>query len=303
MLTADIERYVSLRRALGFKLVGVARNLRSYGRFAASLNETHIRSTTAVDWAARGPSPYARHIRLRDVVRLARFLVAEDQRHQLPAIATFPATNARPAPYIYTPEEIVRLLASASRLRATYPLRRSTYQTLLGLIACTGLRVSEALDLRLGDILADGALRIRRTKFGKSRLVPLHPTAHDALRRYLSARRARGLADDHVFLSAGKKRIASSTVNHTFRRMLKLAEIAPSRARRPRIHDLRHSFATRALERCSTERSSVSRHFVALSTYLGHVDIKQTYWYLESTAELMSGMSTAAEALARGGGR
>jgi integrase/recombinase XerD len=131
-------------------------------------------------------------------------------------------------------------------------------------------------------------------------MVPLHPTAAAALDRYLDQRRRLAVTDDHVFLSAGNRRIGSSMVEYTFRRILRLAGITPSRTRPPRIHDLRHSFATRALEQCSTNREGVARHFVALATYLGHTDIAHTYWYLEATPELMTGMAAAAEALIAG---
>jgi integrase len=169
--------------------------------------------------------------------------------------------------------------------------------TILGLIAATGLRISEALDLRLHDSLPDGVLQIRRTKFGKSRLLPLHPTAASALDRYLEQRRRLAVTDDHVFLSAGNQRIASSTVEYTFRRIRRLAGITATRTRPPRLHDLRHTFATRALEQCSTRREAVARHFVALATYMGHTDIAHTFWYLEATPELMTDIAAAAEAL------
>ena len=171
------------------------------------------------------------------------------------------------------------------------------YTTLLGLIAATGLRVSEALDLRFTDVQTDGVLLIRRTKFGKSRLVPLHPTVAAVLNHYLDRRRGLPVTDDHVFLSAGNRRISASMVNYTFRRVVRLAGIARARTRPCRIHDLRHTFATRALEKCSTGREPVSRHFVSLATYMGHTDIVHTYWYLEATPELMTDIATAAEAL------
>ena len=169
--------------------------------------------------------------------------------------------------------------------------------TLLGLIAATGLRVSEALDLLLDDVLSDGILRIRNTKFGKTRLVPLHPTVVDALGRYLDVRRKIATTDEHMFLSAGNTRITSSMVNFTFRRILVLSGVGSGAERRPRIHDLRHAFATRALEKCETHREAVGRHFVALATYLGHAEIANTYWYFEATAELMTDIATAAETL------
>jgi integrase len=299
---AHVERYISLRQILGFKLRDLSFNLRVFARFAAERGETHVRVSTAADWATEGSSPHARYIRLRDVARLARFLHAEDPTHEVPT-NPFYAPMRRRLPYVYPPEEIVRLVEAAGRLRETYPLRRQIYGTLLGLIAATGLRICEALDLRVHDVLPNGVLQIRHTKFGKGRLIPLHPTASKALDRYLEQRRQSAVTDDHVFLSAGNRRIASGMADYTFRRIRRLAGIAPSRTRLPRIHDLRHTFATRALEQCSTRREEVARHFVALATYLGHADIAHTYWYLEATPELMTGIAAAAEALIAGEGK
>jgi integrase len=301
MLTDHVERYLSLRQALGYKLRNTLRNLRAFASFAARRGDTHVRTSTAVDWATEGISPYNRHIRLRDVALLARFLHAEDSIHEVP-FNPFHAPKCRPLPYIYAPEEIVQLIGAVRRLRKSYPLRRRVYATLLGLIAATGLRISEALDLRLDDVLPDGVLQIRRTKFGKSRLVPLHPTAVHALDSYLQERRRLAVTDNHVFLSARDQRIASSTVEYTFRRLRRIAGIAPTRTRPPRIHDMRHTFATRALAQCSTRREAVARHFVALAAYMGHTDIAHTYWYLEATPELMADIAAAAEALVGGEG-
>jgi integrase/recombinase XerD len=301
MLIAHVERYLSLRQMLGYKLRDTSANLRAFAKFATRRGDNHVRISTAMDWATEGISPYNRHIRLRATAQLARFLHAEDPAHEVPS-NPFHAPKWRPLPYIYTPEEIVQLLAATSRLRQSYPLRRQVYATMFGLIAASGLRVSEALDLRLHDVLPQGVLQIRRTKFGKSRLVPLHPTAANAIERYLEKRRRLAVTDDHVFLSAASQRIASSTVEYTFRRLRRLAGIAPARTRLPRIHDLRHTFATRALEQCSTRREAVARHFVALATYLGHTDISNTYWYLEATPELMTDIAATAEALIAGEG-
>jgi integrase/recombinase XerD len=296
MLRDQVELYISLRQTLGYQLREPAANLRAFARFATERGDTHIRASTALEWATEAPSPHARYIRLRDVARWARFSHAEDARHEVPA-NPFHAPKRRSLPYIYTSEEVARLVAAASLLRESYPLRRKVYATLLGLIAATGLRVSEALDLRLSDLLPDSVLQIRRTKFGKSRLVPLHPTAAQALSDYLEKRRPLAIPDSHVFLSASDQRIASSTVEYTFRRIRRLAGIAPARTRPPRIHDLRHTFATRALQQCSTQREAVARHFVALATYLGHTDIAHTYWYLEATPELMADVAATADVL------
>jgi integrase len=301
MLTAHVDRYVVLRRTLGFKLDDTARHLNAFARFAAAKNDTHIRTSTAVAWAAEAPSPSARHIRLRDVVHLARFLHAEDTAHEVPPATLFPAPKIRPLPYIYAPEEVAQIVEAAGRLRRTYPLRREAYTTLFGLIAATGLRVSEALDLRFDDLQPNGVLSVRRTKFGKSRLIPMHPTVAGALDRYLDQRRKLVVTDDHMFLSAGNRRISASMVNYTFRRVVRLAGVASERRPPCRIHDLRHTFATRSLEQCSARRESVSRHCVSLATYMGHTDIVHTYWYLEATPELMTDIATAAEELAAKG--
>ena len=240
-------------------------------------------------------------MRLQSVVQLALFLRSEDPLHEVPALALFPAATIRPVPYIYAPEEIERLVRASGQLHKTYPLRRETYATLFGLIAATGMRVSEALSLRFADVQPDGSLLVHEAKLGKSRLVPLHPSTVEALNHYLGKRRKLPATDDHLFLSAGGRRISRSMVNYMFRRIAKLAGVASARKRPCRIHDLRHTFATRSLEACSTRREGVARHFVALSTYIGHSDIKHTYWYLEATPELMVDIATAAEALVAGG--
>ena len=296
MLIDDVERYISLRRSVGYKFRDQAAQLILFAEFLENRGEQHIRTETAVEWATLAPSPSARHIRLSRVIQLARFLRAEDPLHEVPD-QVFTAPYVRPLPYIYTPDEICQLLAAAAMLRKSYPLRRETYTTLLGLIAATGLRVSEALDLRLDDVLPDGVLRVLDTKFDKSRLVPLHPTADDRLKSYLALRVQRPVEDDHVFLSAHGRRIAASMVNYTFRRILTISGVGAGAARLPRIHDLRHTFATRALERCRHDRQEVGRHFVALATYLGHSEIAHTYWYLEATPQLMTDIASAARGL------
>ena len=173
----------------------------------------------------------------------------------------------RQPPYIYTLAEIGQLLAAAHRLPCSYALRRPVYATLIGLLAATGLRVSEALDLRFDDLLPNAVLRIRQTKFAKSRLVPLHATSVDALTAYLQERQRVASADDHLFVSANHRRIPTPMASTTFQKVIRLAGIAPGRQRRPRLADLRHTFATRSLQRCAVRRESVARHLVALSTY------------------------------------
>ena len=300
MLSEDADRYIALRRSLGYKLVKAGRHLQSFAHFAAERGDAHIRTATALAWvAAAGQTQGARDRRLVDVALFARFLHAEDDRHEVPPSSLFAARRSRPIPYIYTPDEIARILDAAGELRRQRPnpLRRQLYVMLFGLIAATGLRVSEAIALKLDDIWPSGVLHIRETKFCKSRLVPMHTTVADALGCYLKTRGQLGGDTDYLFPSVQDRALCPSTVNYTFRCVLRRAEIAPDRTRQPRIHDLRHTFATRALEQCGAERGVVARHFVALSTYLGHVDIRQTYWYLQATPELMTDIAAAAEML------
>ncbi|WP_286789891.1 tyrosine-type recombinase/integrase [Thioclava sp. UBA3469] len=299
MLRDATDRYIALRRVLGYKLVKTERHLRAFSDFAADHGEIHIRAATVLRWLETvAGTPNTRARRMSEIILFARFLHAEDPRHEIPR-ADLPRSPSRPVPYIYSPGEIARILDAAGSLRhqKPNPLRRQLYVMLFGLIAATGLRVCEALGLRLDDIQPGGVLHIRETKFRKSRLVPLHATVVEALDRYLALRRQHAFESPWLFTSIQHREMCPTTVNYTFRCVLRRAGIAPERKRQPRIHDLRHTFATRVLEQCGAERGSVARHFVALSTYLGHVDVRNTYWYLETTPELMADIATAAEML------
>lgn len=300
MLSEDVDRYIALRGTLGYKLRKPARHLRAFADHAASRGEAHVCAATVLAWAmAAGPTREARAERFRNIALFARFLHAEDSRNELPGRNPFAVRKTRPIPYIYTPDEIARILDAAGKLRRQRPnpLRRELYTTMFGLIAATGLRVSEAIALRVDDLWADGVLEIRETKFCKSRLVPLHPTVVQALDRYLEKRRRVAADSDHLFPSVQGRALCPSTVNYIFRRLLREANVALGRERQPRIHDLRHTFATRVLERFGAERGEIARHFVALSTYLGHADIRNTYWYLQATPEMMTDIAAAAEML------
>jgi integrase/recombinase XerD len=302
MLTDDIERYLALRRSLGFKLEQAAEYLESFARFAAARGEHHIHAQTAIEWAQTAPTPGARYNRLRDVARAARFLHLEDRAHEVPPTGFFAKSKNKLIPYIFTPDDLLRLLEAAVELHRHryYPVQRQRYAMLFGLIAATGLRITEALDLRLGDILRGGVLRIRETKFRKSRLIPLHPTVREALDHYLTLRHDFVGLVDCLFLSVRGRRLSYPVVNKAFREIVLHADIGPGRTRRPRIHDLRHTFATRVLEQCGAGRAAIARHAVALMTYMGHSDLRYTYWYLQATPELMTDIAAAAEALVAG---
>jgi integrase/recombinase XerD len=175
----------------------------------------------------------------------------------------------------------------------------ATYSTLFALLACTGLRVSEAIRLRFDDITPDG-LVIQRTKFRKNRLVPLHETARAGLERYLHQRRPYAPFEDHVFVSVQRKPLRLADVDRAFRIAATHVGL-PDGPRRPTPHALRHAFATRALYTCPGGRDAVTRHMLALSTYLGHSTVAHTYWYLEAVPDLMRDIAEQAERVATGG--
>ena len=300
MLSDDVLRYITLRRALGYKLVKAERHLLAFAGFADLRNEPYIRTASVLAWlGSAAQTPNGRGHRLQDVIQFARFLHAEDPRHELPSTDLAPRQLTRPTPYIYSADEIARILDAAGnlRLQKPNPLRREIYVMIFGLIAATGLRISEALGLKFQDIQPDGVLHIRDTKFRKSRLVPLHASVTEALQRYLDVRRRRGGDSDWLFPSVRHRQMCPRMVNFTFRCILLRAGIAPERRRQPRIHDLRHTFATRVLVQCGADRGVIARHFVALSTYLGHADVRNTYWYLEATPQMMTDIASAAETL------
>ena len=302
MLKKAVERYIGLRHATGFKFEKPAKLLRGFAGFAAAKGETLVKTATAIEWAASGSTPGQRGIRLRAVVNFARHLRAENPAHDVPPAGVFVVKSNRPTPYIYTSDEIARILDAASRLRRCVitPLRAELYETMFGLIAATGIRVGEALRLCIHDLSPDGILHIRNTKFAKSRLVPLHPTVLEALNRYIVLRRRINTRNPHLFLGGDAKPLHVSCVRQTFGVLLRRAGIAPGRAHRPRIHDLRHTFATRVLRQCDEKPDEVARNFVALSTYLGHADVAATYWYLEATPDMLGDIAASAETFLAG---
>ena len=303
MLKEDVQRYITLRRSTGFKLKDSARLLADYADFAEAKGDQYIRTCTAIAWAEQASTPDARYRRITDVIRLARFLQAENVRHEIPPSGVFASHRTKFVPYIFTADELARFIDAAHEVQKdeVLPVRREIYAVLFGLIAVTGLRISEALELRLPDIQPDGILHIRKTKFGKSRFIPLHPSVSIVIDRYLDLRRAVVAEDDHLFLSVGKRKIYYSVVQRIFHEILDRAGIAPGRQRRPRIHDLRHTFATRVLEQCGAGQDAIARHGVALMTYMGHSNLRYTYRYLHRTPELLANMAHAAETLVEEG--
>jgi integrase len=301
MLMPALDRYLALRRALGHTLASAEPLLRSFARYAEARGDLHMLRDTARDWAAQAGTPRQRARRLRLLVGLARFLHAEDPRHEIPPRPLSCPTPPRPLPYLFAPEALRRLVHAAAQLPPRRSLRPHTFRTLFGLLAVTGLRISEALALRLADVTRDGLL-IRETKFHKSRLVPLHETTVVAVRAYLERRQRIPTTTDHLFVSLKRTPLVYRTVYHTFRRLCASLGLPPSpEGRRPRLHDLRHAVAMRALEACPQAREQVTPHVLALSTYLGHASLRGTYWYLQSSPPLLRDIARAGEGWMMGG--
>jgi len=299
MLTPAVESYIEIRRAAGFKLRTPAWLLRDFARFASEQGDAHVRTSTATAWAALASSVRQRDARLKVVIRFARHARAEEAAHEIPPDGVFAAPRLRRLPHIFIAEQVRCILDETSRLGPAGSLRPHVYRTLFGLLVSCGLRISEALALRLDDVTADG-LCVRQTKFRKSRLLPMHATTERALEDYLRRRRRVAADAAHVFVSLRGNALAYRTVNDIFLKIVrKLGLRGPPGQPGPRLYDFRHTMAVRALETCPAH--DVAQHILALSTYLGHAHIADTYWYLQATPHLMTGIADSCQAYLHGG--
>lgn len=287
------ERYLRERRAFGFALRVAGQRLLAFARFADARHpQSPLTVSLAVDWAraAEPRSPITSARRLEIVRPFARYLRRFDPSTEVPPGGLLGRAHRRLAPHVYADEEVVALLRAARRLAPAGGLRPAAVATLLGLLACMGMRVSEALGLSRHDVDLDAALlRVRQTKFRKSRLVPVHPSAVAELRRYegLRGRLARNPASDAYFLVDRGIALSYSKLRTAFQRIRIRLGWQHRMGRRPRVHDLRHAFACRRLLRWHEEGVAVDARLLDLSTHLGHAKVSDTYWYLSSFPELM----------------
>ncbi len=295
------ETYLSERRRLGFGLRSTGYAVRSFARYVDGLgHEGPLTVELMADWARRDkwnsdePSTWAR--RLKKLRSFARYLQQFKPRTEVPDDSTFGRIGQRLAPHIYADQEIVELLAAARRLGPAPGLRGATYESLFGLIASTGLRVSEAVHLLDADVdLKTGLLTVRQTKFAKSRHVPLHPSAVQALKRY------RWLRNVHVELTEempffvgtrGRRRGRALGLRQVHQVFIGLRDqlgwINRGAHDGPRIHDLRHTMVVRRVMLWHDQRVDIDQAMLALSTYVGHAMVTNTYWYLTGVPELMA---------------
>lgn len=294
MLSQAVQAYIEMRRACGFKFHCPAKYLSSFVRFAMAKGDVCVRSHTAIEWAGLARNTLCCANRLWIVIRFARYAKCDDSRHEVPPPIFGNQRWRRPVPYILNQDEITQIVQQAT-CYGSHPFQGATFSTLFGLLACTGLRISEALGLRYSDITHDGLL-IRNTKFRKSRLVALHASARTALEKYLVQRRPFAPLSDVLFISIRGNPLNVDCTSFVFRQLVKRAGF-PQGHGLPRAtpHSLRHTFAVRSLQACPDSRDQITRHMLALSTYLGHVNAAATYWYLQAAPELMQDIAECCE--------
>ena len=290
-----VEEYLAHRRSLGFQLKIEGRQLVQFAEYSDDIDH---RGPLTIDLAVRWaripknvlPLTWARRL---EVVRpFARYLAGFECGTEIPPGRMLGPAHRRIQPYIYFPKEISRLLRAARKLNPQGGLRPRSYATLIGLMASAGLRTCEIFKLTRDDVdLERGLLTIRETKFHKSRLAPLHASTTAALRKYVRFRdRYCPLPSSNAFLLSERgTALGEGTVHWTFRRLCDQVKVrAPEGARPPRLYDLRHTFACRTILRWHKEGKDVNHWLTVLSTYLGHVKVSDTYWYLTGIPELFA---------------
>ena len=292
-LSQALDDYLQLRRSLGFKLRDTGHYLPDFVRFLDDHGASYITTQLAIRWATlpikARPAHWAR--RLAMIRLFALYWKAYDPRTEVPPAGALPGRYERTQPYLYRDDEICRLIDAARGLRTTTGLRPQTYATLFGLLAVTGMRIGEIIALDRDDVdLKQGVLTIRRTKFGKTRLIPVHPSTRRALRCY-SDRRDRVYpypSTSSFLLGERGTRLTWSIARWTFVQLSKQIGLRkPSDSHGPRLHDFRHHFAVQTLLGWYRAGVDVEQRIPHLATYLGHTHVTDTYWYLSAIPELM----------------
>ena len=295
-LRQELDRYLTVRRSLGYDLGTAERMLKRFIAFAETEGVEHVSADLFLRWQAAFGSTSRQTWAGRFVVvrRFAEWLHGLDPSHEIMPRGLIPFRARRSSPYIYSDAEIARIIDAAAELPSTYGLRASTFSTLFGLIAVTGLRINEALALNTDDLDAEnGVLTVRRGKLGKARLVPLAASVVDRLILYITERdRVLGKARQALFVKESGERITDCCARYNFASISQRIGLrAPERFKRhgrgPRIHDLRHSFAARTIIGWYRTGKDAGREMIKLSTYLGHGNPDATYWYLEAVPELL----------------
>lgn len=295
-LASQLDRYLAVRRSLGYDLRTSERVLRRFIRFADDTGAKHVDPDLFLRWDASQPiaGSSTRSARLGMVRLFALWLSSVDPAHEAPPRGLLPDRTTRKRPYIYGEAEIGGIIAAASELPSTYGMRGLTCSTFFGLIAVTGLRISEALALDTDDLdAATGVLRVRHGKLGKERLLPLDPTVVDRLTAYTTERdRLLGRAPGPLFVRCNGERLSEWSARASFARVSRtigLREYSRFKlhGKGPRIHDLRHTFAVRTMIDWYRTGKDPAREMIKLTTWLGHANPDHTFWYIEAVPELL----------------
>ena len=292
-LRKALEEYLALRRALGFKLRVSGRLLHRFVEFAAKKKASFITTKLALEWATQPkhvqPAQWAN--RLHMVRNFAKYQSAIDPRTEIPPDGLLPYRFRRKPPYIYSDTEITRLIRSAKKLPSPRGLRGPTFSTLFGLLAATGMRASEPINLDCKDVdLKNGILTIHQAKFGKSRLVPVHISTRDKLREYahLRDKLCPNPISPSFFVSGRGTRLKYCTVRYSFITLsYQIGFRCPGDSHGPRLHDLRHRFAIKTLLNWYRSGCDVEKNIPVLTAYLGHRHVNDTYWYISAAPELL----------------
>ena len=292
-LEQHLDEYLKLRRALGHKLADAHRLLPRFVTYLDRQGAEFVTVEAALGWALEREMPAGSVVpadRMMLVRGFARYLSGIDPRTEVPPAGTIRHPTRWRRPFIYSDTDVLAMIEQA-RVVIPQPLRSATYQTLIGLLAATGVRIGEALRLDRSDLdRSDGALRIRESKFGKSRLVPLDPTAMEALERYDHTRQqlCPHPSTDSLFVSLRRTRVIYETVWPTHRLLCEHAGVGTNSTVTPRIHDHRHSFAVNTLLGWYQDGADVPARIAWLSTYLGHREPRYTYHYLSAAPDLLA---------------
>ena len=293
-LRTAAEHYLAMRRTLGFKLTSQGRLLLEFIDYCEQHQLDQVHADVALRWATnppKGGQDRVYHARRLMVVRIfARHLVTIDSATEVPPPDLLPSHYRRVTPHVFTTDEIHALIVAADGLQPA--LRAATWLTLLGLLAVTGMRISEVCNLNVDDIdEGSGAVRIINSKFNKSRQVLLHSTTLDALASYRRQRQTLrpSATTPALLINSCGRRLDSGNATATFAELVDAAGVAARPGqRRPRLHDIRHSVAVWTLMDWYRDGGDVQARLPLLSTWLGHVDPKSTYWYLQAVPELLT---------------
>ena len=295
LISKQVEDYISYKKSLGYQIIVESQELRRFSDYTVSLGyKNSLTSRIAIQWASLNPN-YSRWYmsrRLETVRTFAKYICIFDSKAEMPLNGVFGKCHGRKNPFIYTKKDILILMQAASKLHSPDGLRALTISTVLGLLWSTGMRPSEVCRLKIKDVdLTNGFIRIRETKFKKYRIIPIHTSVIDKLNDYIKIRNLiiASSSNDTFFITTGKSNLTIRKLEYAFQLIRKklLIENIKTNERPPRLYDLRHTFTTNTLLKWLGQGKDVNHKMIYLSTYLGHVKVSDTYWYLTGIPKLL----------------